>query len=197
MFKMTKNIVSLVIAGVILVGGYLLAAHSFGLWPFGSGKIEIDETPNVVTGIREMKQLTTACYYEDVDTLVTKTSDDPLMLFLDERDRIQLIMNGKVRAGYDFAKLDESQVKISGDTLKLKLPPVEILDTVCNPSDCEVFINEGNWPHEKVQSIQMDLKYKLVDHAREEHILDKAAKSGKVQLEKLFKSFGFKEVVFS
>ena len=88
-------------------------------------------------------------------------------------------------------------MKIAGDTLFVKLPPVQVLDTICNPQDCEVFIDDGNWPHDRVQSIHTDLQNTLVDDALQSKILEKAAQSGKIQLEKLFKSFGFTTIILN
>ena len=88
-------------------------------------------------------------------------------------------------------------MKISADTLRVNLPPVEVLDTICNPKDCEVFIDDGKWPNDRVQSIHADVQNVLVDDAMQSKILEKAAQSGKIQLEKLFKSFGFTTIILN
>ncbi|MCI6626323.1 MAG: hypothetical protein MR747_09590, partial [Bacteroidales bacterium] len=66
---------------------------------------------------------------------------------------------------------------------------------ICNPKDCEVFIDDGNWPHDWVQSIHADLQNTLVDDALQSKILEKAAQPAKIQPEKLFKSSGFTTVI--
>lgn len=186
---------SLAIVGMV----YLFVADTYKWWPFESvtETVKIDETPNVVTEIRGIKKFTTACYYGDVTISKEKASDNWLKNLLRQRDRICLIGRGTIRAGYDFEKLPADAVKISGDTLRVKLPPVEVLDTICNPKDCEVFIDDGNWPHDRVQSIHADLQNVLVDDALKCHIIAKASKSGKAQLQKLFKSFGFTTVILT
>lgn len=199
MFKLTKNIASTVLSLAIVGMVYLFVADTYKWWPFESvtETVKIDETPNVVTEIRGIKKFTTACYYGDVTISKEKASDNWLMNLLRQRDRICLIGRGTIRAGYDFEKLPADAVKISGDTLRVKLPPVEVLDTICNPKDCEVFIDDGNWPHDRVQSIHADLQNVLVDDALKCHIIAKASKSGKAQLQKLFKSFGFTTVILT
>ena len=193
MFKLTKNIASTVLSLAIVGMVYLFVADTYKWWPFESvtETVKIDETPNVVTEIRGIKKFTTACYYGDVTISKEKASDNWLKNLLRQRDR------GTIRAGYDFEKLPADAVKISGDTLRVKLPPVEVLDTICNPKDCEVFIDDGNWPHDRVQSIHADLQNVLVDDALKCHIIAKASKSGKAQLQKLFKSFGFTTVILT
>lgn len=199
MFKLTKNIASTVLSLAIVGMVYLFVADTYKWWPFESvtETVKIDETPNVVTEIRGIKKFTTACYYGDVTISKEKASDNWLKNLLRQRDRICLIGRGTIRAGYDFEKLPADAVKISGDTLRVKLPPVEVLDTICNPKDCEVFIDDGNWPHDRVQSIHADLQNTLVDDAMQSKILEKAAQSGKAQLQKLFKSFGFTTVILT
>lgn len=199
MFKLTKNIASTVLSLAIVGMVYLFVADTYKWWPFESvtETVKIDETPNVVTEIRGIKKFTTACYYGDVTISKEKASDNWLKNLLRQRDRICLIGRGTIRAGYDFEKLPADAVKISGDTLRVKLPPVEVLDTICNPKDCEVFIDDGNWSHDRVQSIHADLQNTLVDDAMQSKILEKAAQSGKIQLEKLFKSFGFTTIILN
>lgn len=180
---------------------YLFVADTYQWWPFAPASsdevVKIDETPTVLTEIRAIKKFTTACFYEDVTISREKASDNWLKNLLRQRDRICLIGHGTIRAGYNFENLPEDAVRISADTLFVRLPPVEVLDTICNPKDCEVFIDDGNWPHDRVQSIHADLQYGLIDDARANHILEKAARSGRAQLEKLFRAFGFSTVIFT
>ncbi len=197
MIKLTKNIITLLLVVAITGMAYIFVADTYKWWPFSEKQpvVKIDQTPNVVTEIREIKKFTTACYYGDVTVSEEKTSDNWLKNLLRQRDRICLIGHGTLRAGYDFDKLAPDAVKINGDTLFVKLPPVEVLDTICNPKDCEVFIDDGNWPHDRVQTVHADLQNALVDEAMKSGIMEKAAQSGRAQLEKLFRSFGFRTVV--
>lgn len=194
-----KRIMSIVLSVAIVGMVYLFVADAYKLWPFNPSleSLKIDETPNVVTEIRSIKKFTTACFYEDVTVSEEKASDSFLKNLLSQRDRICLIGRGTIRAGYDFENLADDAVRISGDTLFVRLPPVQVLDTICNPQDCEVFIDDGNWPHDRVQAVHSDLQNALVDDARKCNIIEKASKSGRAQLEKLFRSFGFATVVFS
>ena len=196
---MMKRITSFLLLAAIVGALYLFVADTYKWWPFvpATQTVKIDETPNVVTEIKAIKRFTTACYYADVTVSKDKASDNWLKNLLRQRDRICLIGHGTIRAGYDFEKLPDNAVKIAGDTLFVKLPPVQVLDTICNPQDCEVFIDDGNWPHDRVQSIHTDLQNTLVDDAMQSKILEKAAQSGKIQLEKLFKSFGFTTIILN
>ncbi len=141
MFKLTKNIASTVLSLAIVGMVYLFVADTYKWWPFESvtETVKIDETPNVVTEIRGIKKFTTACYYGDVTISKEKASDNWLKNLLRQRDRICLIGRGTIRAGYDFEKLPADAVKISGDTLRVKLPPVEVLDTICTTTGCNRF----------------------------------------------------------
>ncbi len=197
--KLTKNIMSLLLVVAIMGMAYIFVADTYKWWPFKVKEeaVKIDDTPNVVTEIRGIKKFTTACYYADVTVSAEKTSDNWLKNLLRQRDRICLIGHGSLRVGYDFEQLASDAVRISGDSLFVKLPPVVVLDTICNPKDCEVFIDDGNWPHDRVQRVHADLLNTLVDDARKSGIMDKASRSGRAQLEKLFRSFGFHTVVLS
>ena len=108
---------------------------------------------------------------------------------------IVLITRGKVRAGYDLSKITEQHLKISNDTVSVLLPAPEVFDAIINPSDNDIFIEEGKWSHEEITAMQVNCREKLLNNAIERDILKKADKQGEEKIKNLFKSFGFKEVI--
>lgn len=205
-----KYIIKLVVALVVVAvaaGAFLYFNPSMNPFAGLFGKeLTIDKTANVVTEVKKISKFTTACFYEEV-TLVEKKANDMVdnaagqyvaSLFGKQNlveDEICIIANGKVRAGYDFEKLSDDAIKVSGDTLEVKLPEVEIFDIVVNPSNFDVYVNDGNWTHEQVTEVQGKAKAKIEDDAKKAGIIEKAKTSGEEQLVNLFKTFGFETVV--
>lgn len=201
-----KSIVTLIVA-CAAIGALLYFNPTLNPFPELFNKVlKIDKTANVVSDIKKISKYTTACYYEEITLVETKTNgvvnkvvgkvvssllgSKPLI-----EDEICIIANGKVRAGYDFEKLAKDAISITGDTLEIKLPEAEIFDVVVNPSNFDVYVSDGNWTHEQVTKIQDKAKAKIEEDAKSAGIMDKAQNSGKEQLRNLFKAMGFSEVV--
>ncbi len=189
---------------------------------FRSSDRFITKTDNVVTQIKKISEFTTACYFEEIvlDTNKYKIFDRKVYeqgtntwskiksaagiadapKYTIKRDstvdgRIVFIVKSKVRAGYDLSKIQDGDLEVSGDTLSVKLPAVEIFDIIANPSDFELYHQEGTWNDGDVKKVQAGAKQRIKKDAINYGLLEKAESSGKESLISLFKTFGFSEVV--
>ena len=191
------KIATLVLVAGLLVGGWCYI-QSFGFNLFGlsfGGELKIDNTANVVEKIKEISEFTTACYYEEAvlkDSKVEKHEGGFLGLVDTETSKeIVIIAKGKVRAGFDLSKVTEDKINIKNDTIGITLPEPEIFDVIINPSDYEMYIEEGKWSHEEVTALQTNYRAQLLAKAQERGILNKAKEAAKKRLESLFMTFGF------
>ena len=166
-------------------------------------KIKIMDTATVVTEIKKISEFTTYTYIDELiiheDKIEEKESkgifgigkkDVPDSL----KSEIVMIVSGVTRAGYDLGKLTENDLKITGDTISVNLPAVEIFDVIVNPSDTRMFVEEGKWSHEEVTAMQVNCRNQMHQNALDRGILDKANEVGKEKVENLFKALGFKMV---
>lgn len=189
---MKKLLFIIILLGVIAGGAYV--TNNMGYLAYLSNftkksEIKIDKTANVVTEIKKISKFTTAYYYEEQLQTGKKHR-----IIVDD-DECDLIVKGKVRAGYDLESLSDSTITIKGDTLQIKLPEVQIFEATVNPSNVDVFVEKGKWSHEEYTYMIQLAQKKLIKDAKKAGILTKAEKAGKTLLTNLFKSFGFKEVV--
>lgn len=196
-----KLIVTLAIIGVVLALG-ALAAFKFGL--FDAEEVTIDKTANVITEIKKISEFTTACYYEEIILCEEKESDNiansTMKLFGGKsisKDEIVIIAKGKVRAGFKLDKLSDDDIIANGDTLNVKLPKAEILDVLVNPSDFDIYVEDGTWDSQTVTKIKSKAADNIKNNALKSGVLEKAQESGVKKLVELFKSFGFTEVTIS
>lgn len=194
------KIATLVLVAGLLVGGWCYI-QSFGFNLFGlsfGGELKIDNTANVVEKIKEISEFTTACYYEEAvlkESKVEKHEGGFLGLVDTETSReIVIIAKGKVRAGFDLSKVTEDKMIIKSDTICITLPEPQIFDVIINPSDYEMYVEEGKWSHEEVTALQTNYRTQLLAKAQERGILNKAKEAGKKRLESLFQTFGFSVV---
>lgn len=164
----------------------------------------IDETANIVTEIRKISELTTACYYEDVILKDKKAAssvtgkvvnsfgkkNEPIM-----EDEIVIVASGNVRAGFDLSKLTAKDVVVSDSLLEVTLPKAEILDVIVNPSNFDIYIEDGHWTHEQVTKVEDRAMNRIRQDAVNDGLLQHATKLGVARLTEMFKTFGYSEVV--
>ena len=199
-----NNIIRIIPALAVIVLVLVAAAL---LWlklkPKDEG-LKIDETANVVTEIRKIAQFTSACYYEDIILKETKANeslggkvvntfskkDKPIL-----EDEIVIVASGNVRAGFDLSKLSEKDIVIHDSILEVTLPKAKIFEVIVNPSDFDIYIEDGTWSHEQVTKVENKAMNKIRKDAINDGLLDKATELGVAKLTELFKTFGYKEVV--
>jgi hypothetical protein len=174
---------------------------------FSSKPAVIDETPIIIKEIRSIGQLITATLYDEVVVDSTETTKASRIInslnkigpfsFLPPADKkIVLIARGKVLAGTDLNLLADNGVKISGDTIWLQLPPTKIIDAIINPSGFETFEEKGNWSQDAVTAVKLKAREKMIDHAFDKNIINKASNKTKAVMENFLGAAGFKVVLF-
>ena len=157
---------AVLLAVVLLVGALLLTR--------GDGRVKrsltIDDTPIIITKIRSLGELTTACYYDEM--VLSRTKENAFSssalgslaegLGKDVGDHLVLIAKGTVRAGLDLMDMKEEDIRFVGDTAYIRLPAPQYLDVIVNPSDFEVFAETGKWTHEEVTALQGAARQRLL-----------------------------------
>ena len=163
--------------------------------------LRIDKTAAVVEQVHRIGELSSAGFYEE---LVLTDRDDSYLGELRRLDGVRrfagsgdfvIICKGRVRAGFDLTKMKSSDFSVSGDTLRVTLPPVEVLDVIINPTDYEHF--SGHRTHEETVGIILQAKQQLRADAVQAGVLDQAEASGAAALQRLFGSLGYREVVIT
>jgi hypothetical protein len=132
--------------------------------------LTIDDTPVIVSKIRSLGELTTACYYDEMVLSRTKPnafSSSALGslaegLGKDVDDHLVIIAKGTVRAGLDLMEMTEEDIRFVGDTAYIRLPAPQYLDVIVNPSDFEVFAETGKWTHEEITGLQETARTRLL-----------------------------------
>ena len=133
--------------------------------------LAIDDTPVIITKIRSLGELTTACYYDEM--VLSRTKQNAFSssalgslaregLGKDVDDHLVIIAKGTVRAGVDLMDMTEEDIRFVGDTAYIRLPAPQYLDVIVNPSGFEVFAESGKWSHEEVTGLQDTARQRLL-----------------------------------
>ncbi len=191
--KVNRWVVLVVLMTILIVLAIVTPKHKSFDW-FKKKDLKIDDTKTLVAQIKQIDEFVTAGY---CDEMVLYYSKEGTRLLSHGRDEIVIVAKGKVRAGFDFGKVDSTHVRASGDTLWLVLPEPEIFDVVVNPSDIKVFQQDGNWSHNQVTRIEKEACDKMKERAIENGILDKAARVGMSRMIEMLETLGYRTVLIS
>ena len=188
----------------VLAGAVVLALVLFLVLHLGVRRqrtLAIEQTETLVDQVRRIGELSSAGYYEELvltdrdESYLAEVKRATGLNRLTGNDDFVIICKGRVRAGYDFTKMGPDDFSVSGDTLRLTLPPVEILDVVINPTDYELFA--GHRTHEETVGLVLQAKQRLRADAIRAGIFDQAELSAESALRRLLASMGYREVVLT
>lgn len=150
----------------------------------------------VIKQIETLSRFETASF--SIDKIIEISTDyDKLRDFL-FGDKILLVAHGKVIAGLDLSTMQPEDFSGSGDSIIIKLPAPQILETILDNNSTRVYdrdrglLTKGDLDLEATarQQAEGEIRQAACDGG----ILDEANESAIQQLTLLFKTAGFEEV---
>lgn len=100
---------------------------------------KIDDTPTIVEQVREIGQWEFLSISDEelIDTVRTGFFSD---------DELVRIYYGTLRIGIDFSQCDDKWIEKAGDSIKIDLPPVQLLDeNFLDETRTKPFFESGKW----------------------------------------------------
>ena len=111
------------LAGIVTAA--LLAAAALLVFRAAGGRVQIDASrPAVVRQVQSLQRLETVVF--GIDKIVTGERVNAWLPRFLAGDRLVLIVFGQVVAGIDLARLQTSDVRVSGRSVTLHLPEAQI-----------------------------------------------------------------------
>jgi hypothetical protein len=116
-------------------------------------------------------------------------------------DKLLLVAEGEVVAGFDLAKVEEEDIQVNGTSVIITLPAPEILYSRIDNERTYVYERETGLlvtPDKSLEGRARQLAEEaLVDWALRRNIQDEAERAGRLQIENLLRSLGFTEIVIN
>jgi hypothetical protein len=141
----------------------------------------------IIAKVKTIAQYITHSYYDECVVDYTKDGDS--------KPTFVLVGRGTVYAGFDLQKLDKDpeNIVLRGNTLTVRLPEPEIINTVIPPSG---FVNfhYGRISEERYTGLKNRAIEKLRLRALEKDILKLCRERGEVMIESFFETVGFDHV---
>jgi hypothetical protein len=130
---------------------------------------------------------------------IVEIEDEPANLFEKfSRDKLLLIAEGEVVAGFDLTKVTEDDIVVIGTTVLLFLPPPEILYSRIDNEGTFVYERETGLLRRPDQDLETEARRlaerHLVGWALDRGILEKAEETGVFYMENFLRSLGFTRV---
>lgn len=201
--KRTRNlliIIILIVAAVWLFTKFKSLPSISNI--FKPKPVLIENTPVVVKQIQSIAQLTTISAYEELvaDTTVTdsRTINLPLLPAIElPSPTRKLVVIGKATTniGIDMQQLRDNDVSGTSDSIHIILPPAQILDVIVNPSDVEVFLEQGTWDNAAMTNLKNRIRYLAISDAMSRGLLAQSEKKAVDVLTNFFKAAGYRQVV--
>lgn len=116
-------------------------------------------------------------------------------------DKLLLIAQGEVIAGFDFSKVTENDIAIENGTVGLALPQPEILITTLNNDQTRVYDRRTGLLSKGDKDLESKAREQATNLIRQAacqgNILDTASTNARNQLTALLKSLGFTTVIIT
>lgn len=195
-----KKIINVLL--ILIVVGFGLFCWYFWytfIKPENTTYINLDRAA-VIKEMRELQRLETATFTIEKIIDAGSNQGNAIKEFL-FGDKLLLIAQGEVIAGFDLAQMKDDDIKVEGTTLTVTLPKPQILFTKLNNEQTKVYdrttgvFSKGDKDLEAKAREQAELAIR--DAACKANILNQASDNARKQLGALFKGFGFSEVTIA
>jgi hypothetical protein len=163
--------------------------------------INLDQAA-VVKEMRELSRLETATFTLEkiVEAGKTTTTGTKLEEFL-VGDKLLLIANGQVIAGFNLENMAEEDIKIEGSSIEIDLPPPQILVSKLDNEKTKVYDRDTGVFTKGDQDLESEARknaeISIRQAACEADILEQAKNNGNKQVTALLKAFGFESITIN
>lgn len=152
--------------------------------------------PAVVQKIQRLNRLETVVY--SIDTVVEGTKSGTVLPDLLVGDRLLLVVHGQSIAGIDLSQLKSEDVRISGQSIHITLPPSQLFVTTLDNQHTRVYARTTGLLVPVDQNLESDTRARaeqqLQQSALADGILDTARKNARATVTTLLYSLGFTQV---
>ncbi len=179
-------------------GDRLVSAFNSLLTP-AQPEPKVDVRSLVLQQVKESSELTTAAF--TMQAVVPTEQDAAVGGFVFGKTKLLYIAHGEVKAGVDLSQITAEHVQVTGDAIRIQLPPAQVLDQKIDVNRSQVYdYNRGMLglgpdvgPELQAMAQQEALK-KITAAACEEGILQKASDRAKFVVTQFLNTAGYKTV---
>ncbi|HZT23891.1 MAG TPA: DUF4230 domain-containing protein [Verrucomicrobiae bacterium] len=192
--------------GKLFLAALVLLLFAAGVW-LGSrlsrgenSRLRFTNTATVLQQIQTLSELVTVKYVMEKVEIVNSPPENTLGKFVQGENRVLLLAHGIVKAGVDLKRLRQGDVKISGQTVFIRLPPAQITDAYLDEKRTQVIDWQRGFLRDYDKDLETAARQNAVDDirraARAAGILPDAEERARLELAALLHAAGFTRVEF-
>ncbi len=183
---------------VLLIGLVMAFALALLVLRRASGP-KFANTATVVLQIQSLSELVTVKYVlEKVIVAESPKTTTLENLLPGQDDRIVLLAHGIVKAGVDLSKLKPEDIEVTGQKIRVRLPPAYVTDGYLDENATQVLDRQTGllraFDRKLEQQARQEAQTQIRRAARQSHIEREANERAAQQLTLFLKTFGYKEV---
>lgn len=193
-----KNRLAIASVCVALVIGLSIAAMLALLVMRRSSAPKFANTPSVVLQIQSLSELVTVKYVIE-KVILAEAPATNLIERLRGSDKIILLAQGVVKAGVDLSQVKPEDIKVTGNTIRIALPPAVVTDGYLDENATQVLDRQTGivlrpFNRQLEAQARQEARNEIVRAARKSGIEREANERAREQLTRFLQSLGYKEV---
>jgi hypothetical protein len=163
---------------------------------FNRKPLSIQDTPVLITQVKEIAQLFTTVAYHEVAHIYTTGLGNSLADKFTTRinNKVVYIIKGKTIVGVDLKKMTNNDIIKQGEEISINLPAIELLEVIANPSDFEMFSKSGYFTEQELVQAKMQGVEKIKQEGTRPEIVKKAEDQCKYIFTQFLTNAGFKKI---
>jgi len=158
-------------------------------------------TAVVLQQILSLSQLVTVKYVLEKVVIQDDPPQNPVRALFWDQTRVILVAHGIVKAGVDLSKLEPGDLRISGRSIRIALPPAQITDAYLDELQTKVIEHNTSFMRDFNKNLEQTARQNALDDirraARNSGILKDADERARAQLAALFRQAGMEVEIVS
>ncbi len=180
---------ALVVIAVVAV--LLVAGAAFVYWLLGSNNASIATKENIELSPMQIERIKAIGQWEFLTVSDEELVDTVRHGFFGD-DELVRIYTGTLRLGIDMADVEEDWIRTDGDTLRVMLPPVRLLDTnFIDEASARSFYESGRWTQADRKALARKARQKMLARCLTPQNIASAEQNTAAQFHQMLRAMGF------
>lgn len=180
---------ALVVIAVVAV--LLVAGAAFVYWLLGSNNASVATKEHVELSPTQIERIKAIGQWEFLTVSDEELVDTVRHGFFGD-DELVRIYTGTLRLGIDMADVEEDWIRTDGDTLRVMLPPVRLLDAnFIDEASARSFYESGRWTQADRKALARKARQKMLARCLTPQNIASAEQNATAQFHQMLRAMGF------
>lgn len=176
---------------IAIVAVLLVAGAAFVYWLLGSNNASVATKEHVELSPTQIERIKAIGQWEFLTVSDEELVDTVRHGFFGD-DELVRIYTGTLRLGIDMADVEEDWIRTDGDTLRVMLPPVRLLDTnFIDEASARSFYESGRWTQADRKALARKARQKMLARCLTPQNIASAEQNATAQFHQMLRAMGF------